>query len=306
MGGAGQGARGSQRMRGGSSLHTVGVSELGSMPAPRRAGSPWIVRIFISLVVLVVLGAVGFAVAYNANIMPVTKLTVSGTTHLTNEELTELAQVPAKTTLFNVDATGIEERLRSNPWVLNATVERIPPDTLNLKIEERSITAVVDVTVDENATVETWALSEDGVWLTQVPTKKQAKQNAALQQLYDDSTSALKISDVPLGSRPEAGASCADANIKNALGIVAGMTTELADQVKYVSAASAESTTLVLNNGVEVAFGDDTSIRDKERVCLELLKEHEGKISYINVRTVNNPIWRSLSQDKSTDDSSDS
>lgn len=306
MGGAGQGARGSQRMRGGSSLHTVGVSELGSMPAPRRAGSPWIVRIFISLVVLVVLGAVGFAVAYNANIMPVTKLTVSGTTHLTNEELTELAQVPAKTTLFNVDATGIEERLRSNPWVLNATVERIPPDTLNLKIEERSITAVVDVTVDENATVETWALSEDGVWLTQVPTKKQAKQNAALQQLYDDSTSALKISDVPLGSKPEAGASCADANIKNALGIVAGMTTELADQVKYVSAASAESTTLVLDNGVEVAFGDDTSIRDKERVCLELLKEHEGKISYINVRTVSNPIWRSLSQGKSTDDSSDS
>ena len=160
------------------------------------------------------------------------------------------------------------------------------------------------MTVDENATVETWALSEDGVWLTQVPTKKQAKQNAALQQLYDDSTSALKISDVHLGSKPEAGASCADANIKNALGIVAGMTTELADQVKYVSAASAESTTLVLDNGVEVAFGDDTSIRDKERVCLELLKEHEGKISYINVRTVSNPIWRSLSQDKSTDDSS--
>ena len=33
---------------------------------------------------------------------------------------------------------------------------------------------------------------------------------------------------------------------------------------------------------------------DKERVCLELMREHPGKIAYINVRTVNKPIWRAV------------
>lgn len=70
------------------------------------------------------------------------------------------------------------------------------------------------------------------------------------------------------------------------------MTTELAGQVKSVAAASSDSTTLTLQNGIEIAFGDSKDIRDKERVCLQLMKEHEGKISYINVRVVNKPVWR--------------
>ena len=51
---------------------------------------------------------------------------------------------------------------------------------------------------------------------------------------------------------------------------------------------------ITLNNGVEIAFGDSSDIRDKERVCLELMREHPGKIAYINVRTVNKPIWRAV------------
>ena len=82
--------------------------------------------------------------------------------------------------------------------------------------------------------------------------------------------------------------------MENALSIIDGMTTELSDQIKSVAAASSNSTTLTLDNGVEIAFGEAKDIRDKERVCLELLKQHEGKISYINVRVVNKPVWRSL------------
>ncbi|MDO5335444.1 MAG: FtsQ-type POTRA domain-containing protein [Coriobacteriia bacterium] len=262
-----------------------------------RSGSRlgrWFPRILIALVVLVVIGAIGCAVARYARIMPIEKVTVSGASHLTNEELTQLAAVPADSTLFNVDTAGIEGRLESNPWVKNATVERVPPDAVNLNIEERGIAATVDITVDESATVETWALSSDGIWLTKIPSKKSAEASTVAKQVYTDAKSVLKISDVPLGTVPEAGAACTDVNVKNALGIVSGMTTELAGQVKYVSASSAESTTLVLQNGIEIAFGDDTNIRDKERVCLELMKEHEGSLSYINVRTVSNPIWRSL------------
>ena len=112
--------------------------------------------------------------------------------------------------------------------------------------------------------------------------------------IYEDAANALEITDIPYGSSPEAGKYCNNANVENALSIIDGMTTELADQIKSVSAASSNSTTLTLDNGVEIAFGDSQDIRDKERVCLELLQQYEGKISYINVRVVNKPVWRSL------------
>ena len=112
--------------------------------------------------------------------------------------------------------------------------------------------------------------------------------------MYEDADNALEITDIPYGSKPEAGSYCNNANVENALGVIDGMTTELASQVKSVAAASSESTTLTLQNGIEIAFGSSKDIRDKERVCLQLMAEHEGKISYINVRVVNKPVWRSL------------
>ena len=104
----------------------------------------------------------------------------------------------------------------------------------------------------------------------------------------------LHITDVPYGTRPEVGAYCSDANVNNALAIVDGMTTELAGQVKKVAATETESTTLTLESGVEIVFGTAENIRDKERVCLEIMKEHPDGLAYINVRVVDRPTWRAL------------
>ncbi len=72
------------------------------------------------------------------------------------------------------------------------------------------------------------------------------------------------------------------------------MSTDLAGRVKNVAASDAQSTTLTLDNGIEVAFGNAENIRDKERVILQLMEEYPNKIAYINVRTVSNPIWRTV------------
>ena len=77
--------------------------------------------------------------------------------------------------------------------------------------------------------------------------------------MYEDAENVLHISDVPLGVSPEVGAHCTDANVNNALDIVSGLTTELADQV-----------------------------------ILQLMEENPGTIAYINVRVVDRPTWRSL------------
>ena len=102
------------------------------------------------------------------------------------------------------------------------------------------------------------------------------------------------IRDRPYGTSPETGAFCTDENVNNALDIVAGMTTSLADQVVLVKATDAESTKLTLDNGVEIAFGKAEDIREKERVCLEIMEQNPGSVAYINVRVVDRPTWRAL------------
>ena len=62
--------------------------------------------------------------------------------------------------------------------------------------------------------------------------------------------------------------------MNDALSIVDGMTTELASQVRTVSAADPSSTLITLTNGVEIAFGDAQNIREKERICLEILSKN--------------------------------
>lgn len=276
-------------------LRSVSISDVHNAARyrSRRVSRRFPILIIVMIALVVVLAIAG-TILSNSGVFTVRQVTVSGVSHITAQEMTDLAAVPEGSTLLNVDVNGITSRLTSNPWVQSASVDRVFPDTLNLNITERTISAVVSVTVDKSNTVEKWALSSDGMWLTELPDQNSAEGQALPASVYEDAANALEITDIPYGSSPEAGKYCDNANVENALSIIDGMTTELADQVKSVAAASSNSTTLTLDNGVEIAFGDSSDIRDKERVCLELLKEHEGKISYINVRVVNKPVWRSL------------
>lgn len=111
------------------------------------------------------------------------------------------------------------------------------PNTVNLNITERTIAAIVDMKVDDSATSETWALSSDGMWLMKIPDQNSEEGKALAQTIYDDAARALRITDVPYGSKPEAGTLCDNANIENALTIISGMSTDLAGRVKNVAAS---------------------------------------------------------------------
>ena len=297
--GSGGGGRGGAR-RGASNepLRSVSVSQVRSnqrraqQQRPKKSRKGLIIGIIAVVVALVV--AAGIFIMSRSDLFPVTKITVSGVRHLTQQETAQLAAVSEGTTLINIDATGIESRLESSPWILDAVVERRFPDTVNLNITEREIVAVVDVVIDDNDNKQTWALASDGTWLMEIPDRNSAEGQTLAPQVYEDVDAALHIQSVPYGSVPEAGTQCNNQNITNALAIIDGMSTELADQVKSVSAASSDSTVLTLQNGVEIAFGDSSDIREKERVCLELMEQYPNKIAYINVRVVNKPIWRAI------------
>ena len=129
-------------------------------------------------------------------------------------------------------------------------------------------------------------IASDGMWLMPIPDQNSEAGKRTSPKVYEDAAKVLHITDVPHGTRPEVGAYCSDASNNNARCIVDGMTTELAGQVKKVAATETESTTLTLESGVEIVFGTAENIRDKERVCLEIMKEHPDGLAYINVRVV--------------------
>ena len=241
-----------------------------------------VVRLAILAAVVLTL-AIGAAVLYFSDAFRIEEVKVEGVEHLTTAEMEALAGVPSGTTLLRVDA-----------GVKSVTVNRVFPNTLQIVITERTVAAVVEVPTQSATSTQPWAIASDGMWLMAIPDQDSELGQSISQQIYEDAASVLHITDVPYGTSPETGAFCTDENVNNALDIVAGMTTSLADQVVLVKATDAESTKLTLDNGVEIAFGKAEDIREKERVCLEIMEQNPGSVAYINVRVVDRPTWRAL------------
>lgn len=274
-------------------LSSVRVGDLRDGAPRTRKSRSWAVRAFAALLVLCLLAA-GAVYVYASDVLAIKQVAVSGVRHLTSEEMQELAAVPATSTLLRVDTNGIAERVKSNPWVEDVSVRRVFPDTLELQITERAIAAVVEVTAEEGGMIDYWGIAKGGMWLMLIPPSDSEEAQTMSPQVYEDASRVLHITDIPLDVRPEVGAMCTDESVLNALAIVSGFTTTLADQVSVVSATDTANTLLTLDNGIQIAFGTAEDIRDKERVCLKLMEEHPGQISYINVRVVERPTWRAL------------
>lgn len=259
----------------------------------RKASRRYAIRIGIVLGVVVAL-VVGWFVLYNSSAFSVEEVAVSGVEHLTSTEMAEMAAVPEGTTLLRIDTDTIRNRLLHNAWVQDVAVNRRFPHTLEIAVTERKITAIIEVPTASGRSVKSWAIAEDHVWLMPIPEKGTEAAKTTSAKIYEDADAALHITNVPFGTKPEIGTVCVDENVNNALDIVAGLTTSLADQVASVSAAGPAETTLLLDSGVEIAFGKAEDIRDKERVILKILEENPDSIAYINVRMVEQPTWRAV------------
>lgn len=276
----------------GPRVSSVRVGDLSYAPQTRRGGG----RSYMGAVVAVIatvalLAAIGFGV-YWSGLFGVKQVTVTGVEHLTSDEMTQLANVPSDSTLLRVDTSAIESNIMRNSWVSDVSVKKVFPDTLELVVTERSIGATAVIGVDEGKSTQTWAISSDGMWLCSIPEEGSEESKTISPQIYKDAKKVFCITDVAYGVQPEVGTYCKDESIVNALDIVTGLTTELKKQVKSVSATSPENTTLTLKSNVEIAFGTAEDIREKERVCLEIMEKNSKNVSYINVRVVSSPTYR--------------
>lgn len=229
--------------------------------------------IVVAAVLLVIFGSI---FVYRSDLFHVNNVQINGVSHLTSQEITEIAAVPADSTLLRLDAAGIKQRLEDNAWVQSATIHRSLPDTIVIDVTERTPGAVVRINDKQ-----TWVISTDSSWLS-----------AATE---DDWNNDMRIIDVSNSiAQPVSGSECTDGGIKNALAILDGISDDLKSQIQSISAESSIKTSLNLKNGITVAFGDSSNIQLKEAAINELLSQYAGKISYINVHVPASPTYRTL------------
>lgn len=259
----------------------------------RASSRRYFVRIFVVIGIVVALIA-GWAALYNSSLFSIENVTVNGVEHLTSDEMTQLANVPADTTLLRVDTDAIAERVRLNSWVQDVQINRVFPGTIEINVTERPVAAIVEIPISQGSAVRQWAIAQDHTWLMPIPDAGSEAAKTTSPKIYEDAETVRHIVGVPYGTKAEIGQVCTDDNVNNALNILDGMTTDLADRVVKISAAGPAETTLVLDNNVEIAFGKAEDIRDKERVIEKILADNPDGVAYINVRMVENPTWRAI------------
>jgi len=72
----------------------------------------------------------------------ITSVTINGRRQLNQEEVLAAGGVSGRSSLLFLDAAAVRERLKSNPWIADATVLKLYPGQLQIDIVERSAFAL--------------------------------------------------------------------------------------------------------------------------------------------------------------------
>lgn len=80
--------------------------------------------------------------AANAAGFKITGVALAGQKHLSREEIFAIAGVTGHSSLLFLDVADARARLKTNPWIADATVQKLYPDRLQITITERAAFAL--------------------------------------------------------------------------------------------------------------------------------------------------------------------
>ena len=218
--------------------------------------------------------AFGVFSIYQSDLFKITTVTVEGNDRLSDESVRVAASIPEEETLLRLSTPEIEERIKRDPWVSAATVSRRFPSTVVIDVEERVPVAMLDV-------------GDSSFFLLD------ARGYILARQTPDETVTAVVIRDVgdvetTPGVRPRS------EPLKNALEVWNGLSPQMREMVRAISAPSVGETALITEDGVEIFVGPSVDITRKEEIAREIMTEHAGSVVYINVRSIERPTWRAL------------
>ena len=229
----------------------------------------------IVALVAIVLALWGIVAFWRAPILQIKQVEVSGNKHLSNAAVLKLAAIPPDATLMRFDSGAAETRLMRNPWVASATVTRRLPGVATVAVDERTAAAVIDA-----GGTNLWLVDGDGVWLGKLTSK--------------DSTGLVTVRDIE-ALKPKAGERTKSAEVRNALAVIRGLSPEMKEQLKTISAPTIDKTALITKSDIQIMVGSAEDIAKKDRVARKILEEERGAV-YVNVRVVDRATWRGLDE----------
>lgn len=206
------------------------------------------------LTVVVVVGLI--LAAYFTPLMSVKKVTVSGNSVVSADEIRAAAAVPANKPLLQVDTGASARRVAAIPRIASVRVKRSYPSTVAITVVERTPVAYIE--------------NSDG------------------KQLVDDSGYPYAKADPPPGLpklvTPNPGSG--DSATASALSVLTGLPPVIAEQVSEVDADTPASVVLILKDKRKVDWGSDDESPAKAQTLIALLTQpgHE-----YNVMSPNNP-----------------
>ena len=109
------------------------------MSSKRQSG----VRMFVAVVLLAGAGAGGYAGWKWMGEVTLTTIQIQGLVHTPEAEVMELMRVDTGAVLFELNAEMLADRIRRHPWIMQASVSRLPTGTLDIRVTERHPVAQV-------------------------------------------------------------------------------------------------------------------------------------------------------------------
>lgn len=245
--------------------------------------------------------AIAFLVVANSGVFAATDVQIKAGEHVSASELETLLELPAGTTLLNVDASAITKSLQKSPWIAGVDIERSFPHTLVITPRERTLSAIAYISADDVA----WAVSSDGTWIAPVTlsvtvdergnvvddpsklaegakTSQLAGEDAALALARQ--SGAVLLTEVSADVSPVSGDAVTSKVVKAGLSYATGFSASFLKQVKDIAIPSEDAVSANLEDGVEVSLGKPEDIQRKEQVVTKVLEQVKG-VTYINVRT---------------------
>lgn len=193
------------------------------------------------LVLVLVVGSVWLV--YFSSYLALKGADVTGTRHLTKDEVLAAADLPVGDPLARVDAEAVARRIRAMAYVKSVEVTREWPDQLRIEVTERTAVAVVDLGGALRG------LDADGVVFS---TYRKAPPGLPVVQVSGD---------------PDQDA------LREAARVVAALPSSLSSRVDHLEVATVDQISLALTGGKTVVWGSADQSELKAEVIGPLLKQ---------------------------------
>ena len=224
----------------------------------------------------VVLLATAAVVASRSPMFAITEIRLVGVDGERAAELRDFAPLREGENLLATDLRRVERRLAQVPWVRAVDAVRLPPSTVEVRVEVRRPVAVVRLAGA------VWTVDSDGVVLA------------------PGAQEGLVVIEAPNSVLPGVGTRASDAAVQNALAVHTALPERWREVVDRYDAPSERGLRLHLvldpehrDGGGWVRFGSAERGEDKSRVLMALLEEVERApvpVAEIDVRAPGNPV----------------